>query len=67
MMGDLVYVRKQETVRIGEIGIFVMNNECYIKELGEYGLLSHNKEYGMIPGDESIQCVGKVLGKVLGK
>lgn len=62
--GDLVYVHKCQTVEIGDIGIFIVNGECYIKEAGEYGLVSHNRKYPIIPGSEHIICVGKVLGKV---
>lgn len=62
--GDKVYVRKQPTVEVGEIGIFIRDNECLIKEAGEKGLISHNKKYPVIPGAENIQCVGKVLGKI---
>ena len=42
----------------------MVNNECVIKEAGETGLISHNKNYKTIPGNESIHCIGKVLGKV---
>lgn len=62
--GDKVYVEKRQVVEVGEIGIFMVNNECYIKEAGSDGLISHNKKYRMIPGSERIICVGKVLGKV---
>lgn len=62
--GDLVYVQKCQIVEIGEIGIFILNNECYIKETGQEGLISHNPKYPIIPGTEDIQCIGKVLGKV---
>lgn len=62
--GDLVYVQKQQIVETGDIGIFFYNNECFIKEAGEDGLISHNKKYKIIPGSERIQCIGKVLGKV---
>lgn len=62
--GDLVYVQKKDQLQSGEIGIFTMNNECFIKEVGENELLSHNKIYAPIPGNESIHCVGKVLGKI---
>lgn len=62
--GDLVYVEKRQIIETGEIGVFILNNECFIKEAGEKGLISHNKKYDLIPGSESIQCVGKVLGKV---
>lgn len=62
--GDLVYVQKAQIVNEGDIGIFYVNNECYIKEAGKNGLLSHNEKYKMIPGSEHIVCVGKVLGRV---
>lgn len=62
--GDLVYVEKKQIIEIGEIGVFILNNECFIKEAGEDGLISHNKKYDLIPGTEKIQCIGKVLGKV---
>lgn len=63
--GDMVYVQKCQGVNIGEIGIFILNNECLIKEAGENGLISHNPDYGIIPGSENILCVGRVLGKVI--
>ena len=62
--GDLVYVEKRQIIHSGEIGIFMIHNECYIKEVTDEGLKSHNPKYKIIPGDESIQCIGKVLGKV---
>ena len=62
--GDLVYVEKRQIIHSGEIGIFMIHNECYIKEVTNEGLKSHNPKYKLIPGDESIQCIGKVLGKV---
>lgn len=62
--GDLVYVEKRQILNTGDIGIFMINNECFIKEVGENGLLSHNLKYDLIPGTESIHCIGKVLGKV---
>lgn len=64
--GDLVYVKKQQGVEPGEVGIFIINGECFIKEAGEDGLKSHNAKYKLIPGTEHINCVGKVLGKVKG-
>lgn len=62
--GDLVYVEKRQILNTGDIGIFMIDNECFIKEVGENGLLSHNPKYDPIPGTESIHCIGKVLGKV---
>lgn len=62
--GELVYVRKTDHIRHGDIGIFTLGNEWYIKECGEFGLLSHNPDYDDIPGSEYIRVVGEVLGKV---
>jgi len=62
--GDKVFVERCQIVETGEIGVFMVNNECLIKEAGKDGLISHNKEYKIIPGTEDIQCIGKVLGKV---
>lgn len=62
--GDQVYVEKCQIIKTGEIGIFTIGNEWYIKEAGPEGLLSHNAQYPMIPGSENIICVGRVLGKV---
>lgn len=63
--GDLVYVQKCQVVNTGDIGIFMVNGECYIKKAGEEGLVSLNKKYPLMPGTDTIQCIGKVLGKVI--
>ena len=62
--GEKLYVRKVEYLRNGDIGIFTIGNECFLKELGEDGLISRNKDYNDIPGDEKVRLVGKVIGKV---
>lgn len=62
--GDKVYVEQRQVLEIGDIGIYIINNECKIKETGKDGLISHNDKYEIIPGDENIHCIGKVLGKV---
>ena len=43
--GDLVYVEKRQIIHSGEIGIFMIHNECYIKEVTDEGLKSHNPKY----------------------
>lgn len=62
--GDLVYIKKTTDIEFGEIGLFVVNGMYYIKELAPDGLRSHNPKYALIPKDEEIIVVGKVLGKV---
>ena len=64
--GDKVYVVNQQSVELGEIGIFVINGDAYIKKLGKGQLLSLNDKYKPIPlnNDDSIYCCGKVIGVV---
>lgn len=62
--GDMVYVHRCQAVETGAIGIFIYNNQCFIKEAGESGLISHNPKYDIIPETSDIICIGKALGKV---
>ncbi|WP_367567284.1 XRE family transcriptional regulator [Lacrimispora sp.] len=62
--GDMVYVEKMEEIPVGSIGIFTRGPECFIKELGNDRLISHNKNYPDILASDDIRCVGLVLGKV---
>ena len=59
---DTLLVKKQNTLRVGEIGIFMINGEAYVKELGKDALISHNKVYNDIPLSENTICIGKVIG-----
>lgn len=64
--GDKVFVKEQKTVEEGEIGIFIINGDAFIKELGRNCLISLNSKYKPIPllADDSVYCCGKVLGIV---
>ena len=64
--GDKVFVEKCSSVNIGEVGIFVVNGDVYIKELGNKCLISHNKEYKpiRIGENDSVYCCGRVIGIV---
>lgn len=64
--GDRVFVEKCDTVDEGDIGIFVVNGDAYIKELGNKCLISLNKAYKPIKlgASDSIYCCGRVLGIV---
>ena len=63
--GEKLYVKKVEYLGNGDVGIFTIGNECFLKELGEDGLISRNKDYDDIPGDEKVRLIGKVIGKVV--
>lgn len=64
--GDKVFVEKCDSVDIGEVGIFVVNGEVYIKELGNKCLISHNEKYKPIhlTENDSAYCCGRVIGVV---
>ena len=64
--GDRVLVQHTDRVRPGEIGVFLVDDEGYIKEYRPDGLYSHNPAYGMVPlsGEECVRCVGRVIGKL---
>lgn len=62
--GDRVYVRKTEELEPGEIGIFSQDGDCYIKELGDGVLISHNPNYKDIRMTDDLRCIGRVLGRV---
>lgn len=61
--GDYVLVKQQDTIEQGEIGIFCVDGEGYIKQLGNNVLISLNKKYPEIPLNAESRCFGKVLGK----
>lgn len=64
--GDLVLVESQPTVEIGEIGIFIVNNEGFIKKFGGDRLISLNPLYDdiILREYDDIYCRGKVIGAV---
>lgn len=65
--GEFVFVNKSPVLNTGDIGIFYYENNVYIKKYGADGLVSLNPAYPLIPMDEDISCLGKVIGKVNGE
>lgn len=63
---DIVLVKKQNAINVGEIGIFIVDGECFIKEYGKDRLISHNKDYPDKIFNEcmDIRLVGKVIDKL---
>lgn len=63
--GDIVLVETCPDVAIGEIGIFIVNDQGYIKQRGEDRLISLNPkspDVDIHDGDV-VYCRGRVLGK----
>lgn len=61
---DLICVKVQPSVEVGEVGVFVINGELFVKKLGANGLVSLNPKYSTIKKSPDIICQGKVLGKI---
>ena len=67
--GQIAWVLQQESVANGEIGIFALNGEAYIKKLQNdtdgIFLISLNEKYAPIKVSENdrLDIFGKVLGK----
>ncbi len=66
--GDNVMVSQKLEMNYGDVGIFVVNGNAYIKEYGETELISRNPDAGNIRISEydNIVCMGKVVGKLEG-
>lgn len=61
--GDNILVRSQPTVDEGQIGIFDVDGEGYIKKFGSGKLISLNHKYPNISlKDKYVKCFGVVLG-----
>lgn len=64
---DLLLVKKTPTIMEGEIGIFIVNGESFIKKMGRGELISLNPAYDNIKLSEfdDISCTGKVIGTLI--
>ena len=61
--GQILFIKEQETLHNGEIGIFALNGEAYVKKLHDNTLVSLNPLYKPIRLQESDEF--RVLGKVM--
>lgn len=60
--GDKVFVRAQIDIEPGQTGVFFMDGQMWIKELGDGALLSRNPKYPPRPMTDDVRCQGLVLG-----
>ncbi len=60
--GDTLLIEMTDEIEIGEIGIFLVDGESYVKKLGNGELISLNPEFKNITLTESSRCMGKVIG-----
>lgn len=61
---QILYIRKQSTLSGGEVGIFLLNGEAYVKKLVGCTLVSLNPKYSPIEIHENDDF--RVFGKVIG-
>lgn len=64
--GDTILIRTQPNVEEGEIGVFILNDEGYVKKFGGDRLISLNEKYDdiLLSEYDNLQCKGKVIGKL---
>ncbi len=62
--GDMLLIEMTDEIELGEIGIFIVDNESFVKKLGDLELISLNPEYDNIPLTENSKCMGKVVEKL---
>lgn len=62
--GDILLVETTLQIEVGEIGIFIVDGEAFVKQLGEGKLISLNEKYKDIPLTEYSNCMGRVVGKL---
>ncbi len=64
--GDILLIEEADFVEVGELGIFVLDGESYFKQYGGDRLISLNSEYGdiMLKDFESVECMGRIVGKL---
>lgn len=62
--GDIVLIETCPNIDVGEIGLFVVNDQGYIKQRGEDRLISLNPERDdvYIHDGDYVSCRGRVLG-----
>lgn len=58
---DILLVEPTCEISVGEIGIFNVNGQAYVKKLGNGVLISLNKGYNDIPLTEESLCMGRVV------
>lgn len=60
--GDRLFISICEEIAQGQIGVFYMDGQLWVKELGDGVLISHNPDYPPRPMTDDVRCQGLVLG-----
>lgn len=64
--GDFLLIKESPSILEGEIGIFIVNSESFVKKMGKGELISLNPTYEPIKFTEydDVCCAGKVIGTI---
>ncbi len=64
--GDIVLVKKQDAIEIGQVGIFVLDGSGFIKKYNGERLISLNEKYDdiLLEDYSDCRCDGRVIGRV---
>ncbi len=64
--GDIVLVKKQDAVEIGQVGIFILDGSGFIKKYNGDRLISLNEKYDdiLLKDYSDCRCDGRVIGRV---
>ncbi len=62
--GDILLIEPTCQIDVGEIGIFIVDGEAYVKKLGNGELISLNKGHANIALTEYSNCMGRVVDKL---
>ena len=62
--GQIIFIKEQAHLENGEIGIFALNNDAYLKKLVDDTLVSLNKKYKpiLLQEHDDLRIFGKVIG-----
>lgn len=60
--GDRLFIQATVDIYPGQVGVFFMDGQQWVKELGDGVLLSHNPAYPPRPMTDDVRCQGLVLG-----
>lgn len=62
--GDILLVEMTDHVEIGEIGIFLVDGQSYVKQRGQDELISLNKCSENVPLTSDSRCMGRVIARL---
>lgn len=65
--GDVLFVESAAQVERGEIGIFMLDGQGFVKRLGDGVLEPLNDKYPIIPNEPNTRCFGRVIGILEGE